>query len=108
MADTALVELALAVLEKVDERNRLFWAENSRLRDLCGDFAPSLTAIDPEAETPIKALVDAVLGEHWYDYFLYEIPHLKDGGSVTEKNGTYWPIRNITDLRAYLKSASGA
>ncbi len=106
-------EAALALLEKMVERDGEYTAANDAIAALGHDDPQRLAMLDDALYQPLLALIDAALGEDVGSYFYNEARTMtafgdRAGGCIIEQNGTRWPIRTVGDVRAYLEGAAHA
>lgn len=98
-----LKQKAIDLIAIIERRDKDYDIVNKQLRELQGDFASHVEIMDTEVNTAVVGLLDAILDkDDTASYYLYECLHMKDGGSVTEHDGTHWPLRNIEDLTKYV------
>jgi hypothetical protein len=98
-------EAAFLFLEKLEEKEEAYEIVNDAIRKLQPDFPATLQVMDFELYGPMRELIDEVLGCDIASYYLCEAKHMKGAGLITEKDGTEWPIRNLEDVRAYVKGS---
>jgi hypothetical protein len=56
---------------------------------------------------PLFSLLDAILGHNEIaSYYFWEARTMKDGGTITEKDGKSWTLKTVDDLRKYLEESS--
>jgi hypothetical protein len=98
-----LKELAIQLLSNLHEEYKRYERVNKLIKQVEIDFPITIFPINDVLSQRVVDLIDKILGEDIGSYFLYEATNMKDGGSITEKDGAYWPIKTIDDVRAYLR-----
>lgn len=73
---------------------------NSNLREMFGDFSPTLRIATENVQNDLVDLLDMILGAKLASYYLYECG---GHGRITESDGTDWPITSLQELEAYAK-----
>lgn len=96
-------EAVLDLMEVMVRREAIYEAANSELRALDSDFPMRVQFIDGDLWRPIMNLLDAAAGDIAPSYFMDEVRSMKEGGCIEEPDGTRWPFKAITDVRAYLE-----
>lgn len=104
-----LKQKAIDLIEVMQRREEEYGVLNKQINQLQGDFSTEVHAIDSQIHSALIKLVDEVLGDYEVaSYYLYECLSMSGGGSVTELDGTFWPLRNIEDLTKYVFRDSDA
>jgi hypothetical protein len=99
------IELALDLLEIIASDQDKIYKINKQISAVDGgDFAPQITLMTCNIETAVVKLLDAILEPEATQYgiagyFLYECGR---NGSIEYQGKTY-PIRNMKDVRKYVK-----
>ena len=94
------IELAIKALRTMHERSAKYRELSYQAKALMGDFYCHVHAVDGEVEGQFVKLLDAILGDEWASYLMCEC--MNNPGSITEKDGTRWPIGNADDVAAYV------
>lgn len=95
-----MIDQAIEVIRYIEAFDKKLRGINAELRVLYGDFYPTLPLMPDGLHTQVIKLLDEVLGDSLASYYLYDRP--TKGGSITEKDGTEWPINTLADLRRYV------
>ena len=69
---TELQKQALALLNIIHKKQKIYSELNSKIRDLQGDFPTHIQSIDTEYFTGVVDLLDEILGDELADYLLWE------------------------------------
>jgi len=99
-----LIEKAIRTIANIKFEEGKLASINSNLREMFGDFSPSLRLATENIHTDLVDLLDLILGEKLASYYLYDCG---GNGMVTEKDGTEWPITNLDELKAYALHLKG-
>jgi hypothetical protein len=72
------------------------------------DFSPSMALMPDKLREAIVGLIGEILepgaGEHNIAvYWLYEAKGMKEGGSITLKDGRVYPIKTLADVGKYVR-----
>lgn len=112
----ALIEMGLRLIERVDERSKVFGDLNKKLYEMCGEFGPRLAeSVDDEVWSAFIALMNRLMtGATGKDndlasYWESEARHMKDGAHIywtsdTGHSKTKWPFNTIEDVLAYIEA----
>lgn len=100
--DTNLRSLAINTLSTMHEEEKRYSAANAVIRGIEADFPAQMSPMSNACNTSVIKLLDAILGAEIASYFLYEAANMKDGGGITETDGTEYPIKTIEDVKAYV------
>ena len=97
---TAQQEAALALLEALHKRDKLYTEVNKTIRDLQKDFPGLLSVMDCELFDPVIALCDAVLGDQIASYYWFEC--IRSGSGCIQEGSKIWRINNLGDVRKFV------
>lgn len=100
---TTPIEAVFNFLRVMEERENEYERVNAEVRKLQPHFPTTVNFIDHELFAPIRVLVNSILGCDVAEYYMCECRHMKNGGKIVEADGKEWPIRNLDDVRAYVK-----
>lgn len=102
-ATTNAVDEALTLLKTLVERESEYDAINKQIASLQGDFHSHLSMVDSSLHHRIYKLLEAVFGCDVAEYYMLEAREMKNGGAIHTPDGKTWPIRNLEDVREYIK-----
>ena len=94
---TGIINNACELLQDLLDKEKQYSAINKRLRELQGDFAMHLLAIDDNIKCKLLSFLDKILCE-LPSYFLYGC---SQNGSSTHECGTTYPIKSVDDIKQY-------